>query len=236
MMMMARRALRPAVAYARVSTREQGSNGHGIDAQKDAISAFAEREGYTVDRIFVEVESGKGADALDRRPKLAAAIRAARRLAFPDKRRGTGRGAPVIVAKLDRLSRDVHFISGLMTHNVPFVVCELGDDVDPFVLHLFAALAEKERRLISERTKAGLMAARRRNPDLKLGGRNAQSDRNAAEADRFAETLRPVMSELADLSHRACAVELNRRKIETALGTQWHGQTVLKLRERLATP
>jgi DNA invertase Pin-like site-specific DNA recombinase len=103
----------------------------------------------------------------------------------------------------------------------------------PFILHLFAALAEKERRLISERTKAGLMAARRRNPDLRLGGANAQSERNAAQADSFAQKLRPIMGELAHLSARACAAELNRRKIETALGTQWHGQTVQKLRERL---
>jgi DNA invertase Pin-like site-specific DNA recombinase len=100
---------------------------------------------------------GKGADALDRRPQLAAAIKAARKL-----------GGPVIVSKLDRLSRDVHFISGLMVHRVPFVVTELGADVDPFVLHLFAALAQKERALISQRTKAGLAAAKRRG--AKLGG------------------------------------------------------------------
>ena len=85
-------------------------------------------------RIFVEAETGKGADALDRRPQLAAALSEARR-----------RRCSVAVAKLDRLSRDVHFISGLMAHPVPFVVAELGADVDPFILHLFAALAQKER-------------------------------------------------------------------------------------------
>jgi DNA invertase Pin-like site-specific DNA recombinase len=82
----------------------------------------------------VETESGKGADALDRRPKLAAALRAARRLAFPEKRKAVGRGAPIIVAKLDRLSRDVHFISGLMSHNVPFICTDFGTDTDPFIL------------------------------------------------------------------------------------------------------
>jgi DNA invertase Pin-like site-specific DNA recombinase len=113
-----------AVAYIRVSTRGQGRSGLGLEAQRDAIAAFAEAEGYQVAETFKEVETGKGADALDRRPKLAAAIKAARKLK-----------GPVIVSKLDRLSRDVHFISGLMAHKVPFIVTELGADVDPFVLH-----------------------------------------------------------------------------------------------------
>ena len=108
-------------------------------------------------RMFVEVETGKGSDALERRPQLAAALAEARR-----KRCSIG------VAKLDRLSRDVHFISGLMAHRVPFVVAELGADVDPFILHLFAALAEKERAMISTRTKAALKAAKARG--VKLGG------------------------------------------------------------------
>jgi DNA invertase Pin-like site-specific DNA recombinase len=116
-----------------------------------AIRAFAKTEGYKIAGSFEEHESGKGADALDRRPKLAAAIKAAKKA-----------GGPVIVSKLDRLSRDVHFISGLMVHKVPFIVAELGSDVDPFVLHLFAALAQKERSLISSRTREGLKAARAR--------------------------------------------------------------------------
>jgi DNA invertase Pin-like site-specific DNA recombinase len=97
------------------------------------------------------VETGKGSDALGRRPELAAALAKARTLR-----------CPVAVAKLDRLSRDVHFISGLMAHRVPFVVAELGPDVDPFVLHLYAALVEKERALISGRTKSALAAAKAR--------------------------------------------------------------------------
>ena len=93
---------------------------------------------------FVEVETGKGADALDKRPQLAAALKMAKKLK-----------APVVVAKLDRLSRDVHFISGLMAQRVPFIVCALGRSVDPFTLHIYAALAEQERRMISQRTSAG---------------------------------------------------------------------------------
>jgi DNA invertase Pin-like site-specific DNA recombinase len=146
-----------AVAYVRVSTQGQARSGLGLEAQRDAIAAFAKAEGFAITRTFEEHETGKGADAIDRRPQLAAAIKAARKL-----------GGPVIVSKLDRLSRDVHFISGLMVHRVPFVVTEFGADVDPFVLYLFAALAQKERALISQRTKAGLAAAKRRG--VKLGG------------------------------------------------------------------
>jgi DNA invertase Pin-like site-specific DNA recombinase len=96
---------------------------------------------------------------------------------------------PVIVSKLDRLSRDVHFISGLMAHRVPFIVTELGADVDPFVLHLFAALAQKERTLISKRTMEGLAAAKARG--TKLGGWTAGSERSQQEAAAFAERMRP---------------------------------------------
>jgi hypothetical protein len=96
----------------------------------------------------------KGADALERRPQLAAALAAAR-----------SAKCSVVVSKLDRLSRDVAFVSGLMAQRVPFIVAELGRDADPFMLHLYAALAEKERRLISERTKAALAAGRLRAPN-----------------------------------------------------------------------
>ena len=98
------------------------------------------------------------------------------------------------MAKLDRLSRDVHFISGLMVHKVPFIVTTLGADADPFMLHIYAAFAEKERRLISERTKEGLRQARLRGKQI--GGMNAQSLRTQAEAIKRAEALRPVLTEL----------------------------------------
>jgi DNA invertase Pin-like site-specific DNA recombinase len=138
----------------------------------------------------------------------------------------------VIVSKLDRLSRDVHFISGLMAHRVPFIVTELGSDVDPFILHLFAALAQKERALISQRTKQGLAAAKRRG--VKLGGWTKGSERSQNEAATQAQRMRPVMRELADLSARQAAAELNRRKIPTATGGQWYTATVIRLRRRIA--
>ena len=212
--------MQPMIAYLRVSTQKQGTSGLGLEAQNEAIRRFAEGEGRRVVETFTEVETGKGADALDRRPQLAAAIKAARKAR-----------CPVVVSKLDRLSRDVHFISGLMRERVPFIVTELGADTDPFMLHIYAALAEKERRLISERTKASLAAAKARG--VKLGGANTQSELAAKEAQARAEELRPVFAELADLSARKAAEELNRRGIPTPAGGKWHAVTVIRVRERL---
>ena len=144
-----------AIAYVRVSTAAQERSGLGLEAQRSAIREFAEREALTIQEWFTEAESGKGSDALERRPQLAAAIAAARKQRIP-----------VLVAKLDRLSRDVHFISGLMAQRVEFIVTRFGRQADPFILHLYAALAEKERTLISERTRAGLQAAKRRGQKL----------------------------------------------------------------------
>jgi DNA invertase Pin-like site-specific DNA recombinase len=221
--------MRQAIAYHRVSTQKQGRSGLGLEAQRNAILAFAAAEGFEVVKAFTEVETGKGADALDRRPQLAAALESARKAK-----------CPVIVSKLDRLSRDVHFISGLMAHRVPFVVSELGADTDPFVLHLFAALAEKERALISQRTKAGLAAAKARgaklgNPDMhrvRALGVNAVK----AEADRYAATVRPIVENIQARglkSLRAIAAELTRMKVPTARGgIEWSAQQVSNILKR----
>src|SRR5882724_708255 len=156
--------MKTAVAYYRVSTQRQGRSGLGLEAQRTAVARFAETEGITLLCEFTEIETGKGADALDRRPQLAAALATARHAK-----------CPVLVAKLDRLSRDVAFIAGLMAQRVPFIVAELGADADPFMLHLYAALAEKERRQISDRTRSAL--AGRKERGAKLG-----NPRNAGEA------------------------------------------------------
>jgi DNA invertase Pin-like site-specific DNA recombinase len=152
--------MRPVISYVRVSTTGQGKSGLGVEAQREAIAKFAEQEGFAVVAEHVEVETGKGADALDRRPKLAAALAEASK-----------RKCSIVVAKLDRLSRDVHFISGLMSEKVAFVVAEFGPDVDPFVLHLYAALAEKERAMISKRTKEALAAAKAKGTWVSRSGR-----------------------------------------------------------------
>jgi len=210
-----------AVAYVRVSTARQGKSGLGLEAQQTALARFAEAEGYNLIQTFKEVETGKGADALNRRPQLAAALNAARKLK-----------SPIIVAKLDRLSRDVHFISGLMSHKTPFIVAELGADVDPFMLHLYAALAEKERAMISRRTRDALAAKKAQG--IKLGGLNAKGVQNRDDARERAVQLRPIFTELADRSARATATALNERRIATPTGVKWHAATVIRVQKRIA--
>jgi len=207
--------VRDAVAYIRVSTGKQRRSGLG--AQQAALTKFAEAENYRFVQTFTETESG----ADDNRPELAAAIERARKAK-----------APVIVAKLDRLSRDVHYISGLMKHRVPFIVTELGADTDPFLLHIYAALAEKERALISRRTKDALAAAKKRG--VVIGGMREKSLEVQQAAAQRAEALRPVLAELVELSHRAAAAELNRRGITTAEGKPWHSMQVQRVRRRLS--
>jgi DNA invertase Pin-like site-specific DNA recombinase len=177
--------MRQAVGYVRVSREKQGRSGLGLEAQQAALQRFAQTEGFEIFELFVEVESGKH-DA-DKRPVLAKALTRAKR----DR-------APILVAKLDRLSRDVHYISGLMKHNVPFIVAEFGVDTDPFMLHIYAAMAEKERRMISERTRYALQAAKARG--VSLGGRREQSDLNAQAADERASQLRGVFETVSALS------------------------------------
>jgi len=215
-------SMRPLVGYLRVSSTQQGRSGLGIEAQRQALAQFADADGFEIVREYVEVETGKGADALDRRPQLAAALADARK-----------RHCSIAVAKLDRLSRDVHFISGLMVHRVPFLVAELGPDVDPFILHLFAALAEKERFLIASRTKSALAAAKARG--VTLGGpkiREAQKiavERVMEIADRHARNVLPIIRDIQRAgikSLRDVAAALNARGIATARGGKWYAATV----------
>ena len=224
------------VAYIRVSTAKQGRSGLGIEAQREVIARFAEAEGSTIVGEHVEVETGKGSDALEMRPKLAAAMGEARR-----------RRCHVVVAKLDRLSRDVHFISGLMAQRVPFLVAELGPDVDPFVLHLYAALGEKERALISKRTREALAAAKARG--VKLGGNvenllphvaagNAASAvARGAKANAYAGDVLPMVREMqaTGMSLRSIAGELVSRGVTTPRGgMNWTAATVQRVLARAA--
>ncbi len=147
---------------------------------------------------------------------------------------GRAQRCPVIVAKLDRLSRDMAFIAGLMAQRVPFIVAELGADADPFMLHLYAALAEKERRLISGRTKAALQA--RKAQGARLGNpRNAPAAAalgrrvSIEDADAFAANVSPIITALrasgvTDL--RGLANGLNMRGVRTARGGRWHVSNV----------
>ena len=220
---------KPIVAYIRVSTTKQGKSGLGLEAQLSSIVRFAEAEGFELAAKFIEVETGKGSDAMCRRPQLAAALAEARR-----------RKSPVIVAKLDRLSRDVHFISGLMAHKTPFIVAELGADADPFMLHLYAALAEKERTMISQRTREALKAAKDRgvvlgNPSL-ADVRQRATASVKANADRFARNVVPVIHDIQSsgvTSHRAIAQTLTARGVVTARGGQWTAVQVGAILQRV---
>lgn len=209
--------MKPVISYLRVSTNGQSRSGLGLEAQRHAVARFAEAEGFDITAEFVEVETGKGADALSRRPELAKALAAAKRA-----------GSSIVVAKLDRLSRDVAFVSGLMARRVPFIVAELGPNVDPFVLHLFAAVAERERAMISERTRAALAAAKERG--VKLGGpKLAEAQQKSmqvrvTQADAFAANVLPVIRDIEASgvkSLRQIAVALNARGIATARGGTW---------------
>lgn len=222
-----------AVAYVRVSTTKQGRSGLGLAAQQRAIRDFAAREGFEIETWHKDVETGKGADALDRRPGLASALAEARKAR-----------CPVLVAKLDRLSRDVHFISGLMAQRVEFIVTELGRQPDPFVLHLFAALAEKERALIADRTRAGLKAAKARGARLGTHAKPKRvikamaasaSEARTAKAKARAESLRwAIEAALRDSgSLREAAEVLNRRGIVSPRGNQWHPTSVARTAGRL---
>jgi DNA invertase Pin-like site-specific DNA recombinase len=219
---------RQIIAYYRVSTARQGRSGLGLEAQREAVRRFATAEGFEVAREFVEVETGKGSDALNRRPQLAAALAEARR-----------RRCAIVVAKLDRLSRDVHFISGLMAERVQFIVAELGPDVDPFILHLFAALAEKERAMIATRTRDALQRAKARG--VKLGGPRLAQARKAAtraveaNADRHAANVLPIIRGIQKAgarSLRAIAEALNARGVPTARGGRWQAMTVSNILAR----
>lgn len=218
------------VGYVRVSTAQQGRSGLGIEAQREALERFAATEGMEIVAVHIEVETGKGADALDRRPELAKALAHARKLR-----------CPIIVSKLDRLSRDVHFISGLMAQRVPFIVAELGKDADPFMLHLYAALAEKERSLIAQRTRAALAAAKAKG--VALGNRTnlneAQRKGAAANADAAADhatRIAPEIIRLRDggLSLAKIADALNQRGMTTRNGAVWTAMQVSRVLRRAA--
>ena len=139
-----------------------------------------------------------------------------------------------VAAKLDRLSRDVAFIAGLMASRVPFIAAELGADADPFMLHLYAALAEKERRMISARTKDALQAAKARGVKLGRYGAEHLSVLNKANAQERARSLAPLLADMKvrGLSSRAIALELTTLDIATPSGGRWHPQTVMRALSR----
>ena len=214
--------MKTAIALARVSTTEQGKSGLGLAAQETAIRSFAAAEGFDIVELFSEVASGS--QGIEEREGLRAALTRAKKLR-----------CPVIVAKLDRLSRDVAFISGPMSKGVPFVVAELGADVDPFVLHLYAALGEKERKMIGARTKAALaplVGTGKLGNKTNLAEAQAKGQTtNAAKAAAFAAKMLPIINELKakSMTLDAIAAHLNAHSFATFNGGEWHKSTISRL-------
>jgi DNA invertase Pin-like site-specific DNA recombinase len=222
--------MRRCISYVRVSTVRQGRSGLGLEAQQATLVSFMRQHNFVHVAEYRDIESG----TRDDRSGLQAALVHAKR-----------DGLPIAVAKLDRLSRDVAFIAGLMARRVPFIACEIGVDADPFLMHLYAALSEKERKLISERTRAALQAAKARG--VKLGNPNGAAalrglgNRSALDvlkerADHRALELAPIVQEIRNagvVTLLGIAASLNARGIPTARGGIWHAKTVSNLLHRI---
>ena len=216
------------VSYLRVSTRRQGESGLGLEAQRAAVAAWLNGGDWQLVEEHVEVESGK---RVDNRPALSKAFDACR--AF---------NAKLVIAKLDRLSRDAHFLLGLQKAGVEFVAVDMPH-ANRLTVGIMALVAEQEREAISQRTKAALAAAKARGTKLgkpkgtKVQGAEIGCARgvvtNMAKAEAFAERMRPVFTELDGLSARTAAQKLDRRGYATARGGKWSATLVIRTRRRL---
>ena len=216
------------VSYLRVSTAKQGLSGLGLEAQRAAVAHFTAAGGHTLVAEFLEVESGRKAD----RPQLAAALTSCRL-----------HRATLVIAKLDRLARNVAFIANLMDGGVEFVACDMPH-ANRLTLHLLAAIAEHEREMISQRTKAALQAAKARgvrlgNPNgaaALLDGCRLAAERSSgvrrATAVQHAAAVAPILSELSanGLSCREMARALNRRGVPSTSGRSWYAEQVRRTR------
>jgi DNA invertase Pin-like site-specific DNA recombinase len=210
--------VRQFVAYYRVSTDRQGRSGLGLEAQREAVLRHLTSHAGELRGEFCEIESGKRTD----RPQLAGAIAVAKKSK-----------ATLIIAKLDRLARNVHFISGLMESGVDFVAAD-NPHANKLMMHMLAAFAEHEREQISQRTKDALAAAKARGARLGRNGADRLAPAHRAEALERARQLAPVLAELKStgLSARQIAAQLTARGISTPNGAKWHAQTVIRVMNR----
>lgn len=221
------------VAYYRVSTQKQGASGLGLEAQRETVARYLGGSATELVGEFIETETGKGADALAKRPQLRAALDACRRS-----------GGKLLIAKLDRLARNVHFITSLMEaakgngkSAVKFVACDMPEAND-LTIHIMAAFAEHEAKRISERTKEALHAAKARGKQLgRVGAANLKPDieRRKAAANSFAARLRGQIEgfRLRGLSQRQMIAELNSLGIQTSAGKEWSLVQLQRVIERL---
>jgi DNA invertase Pin-like site-specific DNA recombinase len=208
------------IAHFRVSTARQGRSGLGLGAQQEAVRQYLASVGGVLVAEFTEVESGKR----NTRPELEKALAACKR-----------HKCRLVIAKLDRLSRNVAFIAKLMDGKIEFVACD-NPVATRLTLHILAAVAEHEREAISQRTKAALQAAKARGIRLGRNGADVLAPANRAKAMERAAQLQPVLAKLvtAGMSHRKIATELTARGVPTPQGGRWHPQTVSRVLNRLA--
>lgn len=214
--------MKKAVAYYRVSTARQGQSGLGLDAQKKAVTDFVRTNGYVMDKEFIEIESGKK----DNRPILAKAL--IRCKTFK---------ATLVIAKLDRLARNVRFISTLMESKVDFKAVD-NPYAEDFILHIMAAFAQHERVQISKRTIAALRAAKSRGVKLGTYGSEVLSIENRQKAIVFSDKMKPIIELLQAKgikTVRSIANELNRLEIPTYRNSKWYPTTVHTLVKRIKT-
>ncbi|WP_420418333.1 recombinase family protein [Pacificispira sp.] len=207
------------VAYYRVSTDRQGRSGLGLEAQRESVERYLSACGGDLLNSFIEVESG----SKKQRPELESALAECRR-----------KKATLIIAKLDRLARNVHFISGLMESRVEFVAAD-NPHANRLMVHMLAAFAEHEREMISQRTKAALAAAKARGVQLGATGKDRARE-NKEVAKQQAEELRPVIEELVSggiVSFSALSRALNEKGIPSSKNGSWHPKTVSRLCNRL---
>ncbi|MGZ5010335.1 MAG: recombinase family protein [Methylobacter sp.] len=202
------------IAYYRVSTQKQGQSGLGLEAQQQTVLNYLNGGSWELISEITEVETGKGCNALDRRPQLKAAIEACKK-----------QGATLIIAKLDRLARNVHFVSGLLESGVDFVCADMPQ-ANKVMLQMYSVMAEWERDQISARTKAALQAAKTRGVVLGAAGAanlrpNIEERKTAADA--FSGKMKGVIEGMKarGLSQRAMCAELNEFGFKTAMGGKW---------------
>src|SRR5690242_16609915 len=203
------------VAYFRVSTDRQGRSGLGVAAQKESVLRYIASVGGKLIAEHTEVETGKRND----RPELQKALAYCRRYK-----------AKLVIAKLDRLSRNVAFIATMMDSGVEFIACD-NPHATRLTLHILAAVAEHEREAIAQRTRAALQAAKARGVRLGRNGADILAPANKAAAIETAARLRPILAELtaARMSLREIAAELTARGVVPMRGRHWHPQTVARV-------
>jgi DNA invertase Pin-like site-specific DNA recombinase len=200
------------IAYFRVSTDEQGKSGLGLEAQRRAVLDYLNGGRWSLVQEFVEIESGKH----NERPQLMAALAACKK-----------HKTKLVIAKLDRLSRNLAFIAALMESGVEFIAVD-NPHATKLTVHILAAVAEHEREMISERTKAALQAAKERgtrlgNPHLDKAAKRGTAAVKA-NARQFAANVLPIIEEIERAgitSHNAIAAKLNERNVRTARGGKW---------------